>query len=268
MRSFNYLMCFCSVLVLTTLISGCNDNSLGNSSSSSSSSAVAKGIWAGIDSTSNQSIVGIINSAGQADFIRGDGAQFIGTAQVSGTTLAATVNGYSDFGYTLPDGSTTGLGTINASVNTATSIVGTLTFTSSLGTSYPGSWSLTYQPLSTIGSSLAAITGAYTDVSGAANANTGGKVTISTGGVISSSGATSGCAMNGSIGIGDSSTDVYEISYTYSGCTGSWAPLNGVPFTGLAILKTTLSPAQLLIGVSGQTSAGTKYGLVNSLSLN
>ena len=268
MRPFSFLNLCWRVLLLVGLVSGCNSGSSNSSSSSSSSSAIAKGIWSGTDSTSGQIVVGLINSAGQADFIRGDGVQFIGTVQISGNTLASTVNGYAEFGYTLPDGSSTGLGTLNATVITSTSIVGTLTFTSNIGTSYPGSWSLSYQTLSTTGSSLAAIAGAYTELSSVKNNNTGGKLTISTGGAVTSSGAASGCTMNGSIGIGDSSTDIYEISFTYSGCTGQWASLNDVPFTGLALVNTTQSPSQLLIGVSGQTSTGTKYGLVNTLSLN
>ncbi len=272
MRSFSHLIFCGACLMIAISLGGCDsNNSLSNlfsSSSSSSSSAVAKGIWSGMDSTSNESIVGMINSAGQADFIREDGVQFIGTVQLAGNTLAATLNGYADYGFTFPDGSTTGIGTLNATVSTATSMVGTLTFTSTDNTSYPGSWSLSYQPLSTTGSSLSAINGTYTDISSVANSNTGGRVTISTNGTILSQGATSGCVMNGSIGVGDSTTDVYEISFTYLGCTGQWANLNDVPFTGLAILKTTLSPAQILVGVSGQSSAGAKYGLINSFSLN
>jgi hypothetical protein len=42
--------------------------------------------------------------------------------------------------------------------------------------------------------------------------------------------------------------------------------LNGVQFTGLAILNTGVSPAQLLIGVTGQNSGGTNYGLISGLT--
>ncbi len=270
MRSFNRLSSCCVGLMFTVFIGGCDGTSISNlfSSSSSSSSAVATGIWSGTDSTSNESVVGLINSAGQADFIRADGTQFIGTVQIAGSALAATLSGYAYFGSTLADGSTTGIGTLNATVSTANSIVGTLTFTSSIGTSYPGSWSLSYLPFSTTGSSLASISGAYTDTSNVENSNSGGTVTITANGSISSQGATSGCIMDGSIGVGDSTTDIYEISYTYSGCTGQWASLNDVPFTGLMILNTTLLPEQILVGVSGQATSGAKYGLVNSLSLN
>jgi hypothetical protein len=64
----------------------------------------------------------------------------------------------------------------------------------------------------------------------------------------------------------NTSYDVYEVSYTYESCTGTDAALNGVQFTGLAILNTGVSPAQLLIGVTGQNSGGTNYGLISGLT--
>jgi hypothetical protein len=44
--------------------------------------------------------------------------------------------------------------------------------------------------------------------------------------------------------------------------------LNGVPFTGLAVLNAGASPVQVIIGVSGQTTAQSSsvdYGLVSYL---
>jgi hypothetical protein len=262
---------YIAVIAFTLTVGGCSDvnpsllSGLSSSSGSTSTAASATGIWAGTDSDTGLKLTGLINSGGRADFIRQDGAQYAGTVQVSGGTLIATLDGSVNFGGEFADTSTHGVGTLNATVSTATSIIGTLTFTSSAGSSYPGSWSLGYDSLSTVGSSLSAISGSYTDAA-IADINTGASMTISTGGVISGRGAANGCAFSGTMATNDSSIDVYEVSYTYSSCTGSYAVLNNVPFSGLAVFDTTSSPMQLIIGVTGQSAAGTQYGLASVLS--
>jgi hypothetical protein len=107
------------------------------------------------------------------------------------------------------------------------------------------------------------VAGSYSDASTSADPNFGGSVTISATGAISSSGATSGCVLSGTISTADPTTDIYEVSYTYSGCLGTWADLNAVDFSGLAVLNTGSKPYQLDMGASGQG-----FGLVTALDLN
>jgi hypothetical protein len=229
------------------------------------------GVWVGTDSVTGDEVVALINAAGQSVFIRSDYTQYVGALTVSQAAITATLKGYPNFPGTFADGSISGSGALSATVNQTTSITGSLAFVSSAATSYPGDFTLGYADVSTAGSSLAAVVGSYSDT-GTNDPNTGATVTIATSGAaptsaaLSSSGATSGCVLSGTISTADSTTDVYEVAYSYSGCTGAFAPLNGLAMTGLAALNN--SPAQLLIAVNGPTGGGTTYGLVSSLILN
>jgi hypothetical protein len=243
------------------LLSSCNSSGLGSDNgSSTSTNESATGVWSGTDSVSQAPVIALINSAGQATFIRTDAYyQFVGSAQVSGSTLAVTVDGYSQFPNAFSDGSTYGIGTVNGAVTTGSSITATLTFTTNGNTAISGSWALSYSSQSNTASSPAAISGNYTDTS------TGAVLSINSDGVMTASGP-SNCVLNGSISTGDTSHDIYEVSYTYDNCTGStYAPLNGVQFTGLATLNTSSSPAQLLIAVTGASSTN-KYSIVSTLN--
>jgi hypothetical protein len=236
---------------------GCNSGS-GNSTASATN-ASATGVWGGTDSVSGLSVTAFINSAGQATLVRGDGVQFVGSAQVSGDTLAVTVDGYSDFPTTFSDGSTYGLGTLNGTVTTGSTISATLSFTTNGGTAIGGSWSLAFQALSNSGSSTEAVSANYTDVA------TGAVLSITNNGDMSSQNPSNGCVLNGSISTNDSSHDIYEVAYTLGNCTGTYAVLNGVQFTGLASLNTNLSTAQLTMAVTGNTTTG-KYAIISTLN--
>ena len=252
-----------SILLATAaaLASGCNSSTdSGSGSGAATTNASATGLWSGMDSTSGLGLTALINAAGQAVFIRGDGVQFFGTVQVSGNTLAVTVDGCSDFPQTFSDGSSSGLGTLDGTVTTGASITATLSFTTTANTAITGSWSLTFEALANDSSSTSTVSGNYTD-----NV-TGTVLAISSSGVMSSQNANNGCVLNGSISTADSSHDLYEISYVYGNCTGTYAVLNGVQFTGLATLNPNSSPAQLTMAASGSATGGAKYAIESTLT--
>lgn len=241
--------------VLST--AGCNSTS--DSGSSTTTNASATGVWGGTDSVSGLGVSAFINSAGQATFIRSDGVQFVGSAQVSGDTLAVTVDGYSDFPGTFSDGSTYGLGTLSGTVTTGSSITATLTFTTNGGTAVTGSWSLMFESQSNSGSSTAAVSANYTDTV------TGAVLSITSNGDMTEQNASNGCVLNGSISTTDSSQDIYEVAYSFGNCTGTYAVLNGVQFTGLASLNSGASPVQLTLAVTGASSTS-KYAIISTLN--
>jgi hypothetical protein len=247
-----------AAVLLASGLAGCNSSTSGSTVTTDQS---ATGVWAGTDSATNLEVVGIVNSAGQATFIRSDGVQFDGTVDVSGTTLAATVTGYTNFPQAFSDGSTYGIGTLNGTVSSGSSLTATLTFTTNGNTALTGSWSLNFETLSSTASSTGALQGNYTD-----NA-TGATLAITSSGVMTEQdSATYGsCVLNGSISTNDSSVNVYEVSYTLEDCTGTYAPLNGVQFTGLAYLDTNASPTELVIAVAG-ANATSKYAIVSNLN--
>ena len=242
------------------LAGGCNSTLNDATASGTTTPASATGVWTGTDSVSGLTVIALINAAGQATFIRGDGLQFTGSVQVSGTTLAAAVAGYTDFSSTFSDGSTYGIGTLNGSVTTGDSIKASLSFTSNGGTAVSGSWSLTFQGLSNNASSTNTLSGNYTD------AVTGAVLSITSLGVMSSQNPANSCVLNGSVTSHDTAHDLYEVSYTFGSCTSTYAVLNGVQFTGLATLNTNVSPAQITMAVIGTSSAGNQYGIVSTLN--
>ena len=240
------------------LLGGCNstlDNAFGLGTSNSS----AAGVWSGSDSVSGLGVTALINSAGQATFIRSDGVQFVGTVQVSGSTLTVAVDGYTDFGNTFSDGSTYGTGTVNGTITTGSSISATLAFTANGGTAVSGTWSLNYQSQSTNASSTSAISGNYTD------ASTNAVLSINANGVMNSQNPANGCVLNGSVSTNDTTTNIYEVTYSYGNCSGNYAVLNGVQFTGLATVTTSASAPQLTMAVTGASSSA-QYGIVSNLT--
>jgi len=248
-----------TALATAALVVGCNGTDTGSGSSSTTTDASATGVWSGSDTVSGLGVTALINSAGQATFIRSDGVQFVGTVQVSGTTLATAVDGYTDFGNTFSDGSTYGIVTVDGTVSTGSSISATLTFTTNGSTSISGTWSLNYAAQSNNASSPAAISGNYTD------ASSGAVVSITTSGVMTSQNPSNSCVLNGSVSTNDTSHDVYEVAYSYGNCTGSYAQLNDVQFTGLATLSTSGSTPQILLAVTGASSTS-KYSIVSTLN--
>ncbi len=254
---FSQLTLSGSCLTLALLAGGCNSTGTDSNTNTTQS---ATGVWSGSDSVSGLGVTAIINSAGQGTFMRSDGVLFTGSVQVSGSSVAVTVDGYPDFSATFSDGSTYGLGTLDGTVTTGSTLTATLSFTTNGNTAITGNWSLSYEALSDTASSTTAISGNYTDTV------TGAVIAISTSGAMSGQTASNSCALSGSVSTSDSTHNVYEVAYTYSGCTSTYSVLNGVQFTGLATLNPNLSPAQILMGVTGTAStSGDKYAIISSL---
>jgi len=232
-----------------------------------STAGSAAGIWTGTDSANGLQLTGLINVNGQADFIRSDGIQLVGTASVSGTTLNIPLNGYPQFALQFRDGSTSGTGTFTGTVNSDSTISGALQFTTASNTAITGNWSLTFNSLYNTASSLATISGTYTGgpplVSSGSDPLSGSSVTISTSGVLYAQGATNACVANGTLAVTNASYNLYEVSYSLANCSGSYAVLNGVQFTGMAELN-SLSPKKLLIAVTSQGTPA--YALVSQLA--
>jgi hypothetical protein len=243
---------------LLILLAGCtgSDSDTGTSTTTNQS---AVGIWSGTDSVTGLAVTAIVNSSGESAFVRSDGVQFAGTAQVSGSSLAVAVDGYSNFTNTFEDGTTTGVGTISGTVTTSTTMTVSLSFTTSGGTAVTGNWTLSYNALSSVASSLAAVASNYTD------GITGATVSIDGLGDVNSQDPTTGCVLNGTISTNNSAYDIYQIAFTYTSCTGNYALLNDVDMTGLAVLDTGASPPQLVIAVTGQSSSGS-YGITSYLN--
>jgi hypothetical protein len=246
--------------VVTAGLSGCKSDNTSGTTTPSTDNATIAGLWGGTDSDTGDTLNVLISSTNQMVVIRSDGVQFAGLLEVSGDTLAAAIDGYASFGTSFSDSSVYGIGTLNGTVVPSSSIAATIAFTTTQNTSVPGSWSLTPGSLTTIGSSLTTVAGDFTDSS------TGATVTITASGSMTSRNATTGCVLNGTIGTSDSSIDVYQVSYTLESCTGDYAVLNGITYTGLGYVDNTTSPLKLTYAVSGSTGTSSNFGIVSSLT--
>ena len=269
MRAQTYLLP--GIVAFALSAAGCGGGSSSDSGTSSTGTAATPaGIWSGTDSQSGLALTGFINSAGQADFIRADGVQYVGAVQVSGSNLAIALDGYTQFAAEFSDGSTAGVGTVSATFSANNTIAGTLNFTTNANTTTSSTWSLTFDSLYDTASSLGTISGGYTEpqpaVTGGSDPMQGASITITGLGEITGQGGSSGCVLSGTVTAGNVSYDLYEVSYALSDCTGTYAVLNGVPFSGLAEINRGTSSAQVLFGVTGKSSAGTYYSLVSALT--
>jgi hypothetical protein len=238
-------------------LAACNGTSYGGSNSMTSQPS-ATGIWGGTDSVTGLTVTGYVDSAGEAVFIRSDGVQFAGPTQLSGDTFVAAVVGYANFPATFSDGSTYALGTLNGTVVSGSTLTLTLNFTTQNGTMGSGSWSLSFNTLTDSGSSLGTIAASYTDTA------SGSTISISGSGTMTGQNPQNGCVVDGTISIVNSTYDIYQVMLSYHSCTGSYAPLNGVELTGLAVYDPNTSPPQLTIEVAGATTTA-KFALVLNL---
>jgi hypothetical protein len=255
------------LMTLALATAGCNSDGLpGSSTSTGTVNASAAGIWQGTDSASGLSLTGIVNAAGLSDFIRSDGTQYIGTLQVAGSTLVATLDVSTQFGTVFSDGSNFGVGMLNAAVSTNSSISGSMDITTSANSTISSTWSLTFNSLYDNASSLMGISGNYTNASTGDPLN-GATVSISGTGAMTAQSATTDCVLNGQVSTANTSNNAYEVSYSLENCGGAYAVLNGIAFSGLAILNSGASPAQVVIGVSGESSGGVHYGVVSGLTI-
>ena len=253
-------------------IAACNDplQSGTRSPSTTPANASPAGIWSGVDSASGMQMIGVIDAGGQADFFLSNGEQFVGTAQVAGTALAISLEGYPQFGAQFSDGSTYGVGTFNGTLASGSAINGTLSFTTSANTAITSSWSLTFSSLYGMAETLASVAATYADsahsVSAGLDPLDGASVTISSNGTVFAQGAASGCVLNGTLAATASGVNLFAVTYSYASCTGTYFSLNGLKFSGLAYVNSADSPAQFVIAVAAQSTAGGYYGVVTDLA--
>jgi len=217
------------------------------------------GIWSGTDTDSPLAVTGIIDESGNMRFIRADGIQYVGTVMTSGNSISASFDAYQPFGSSFSDGSTHESGMLSGTIDARVSITASTQSTTDKGTVSTGTLTLTFNPIYSQASSLAAIGGNYVE------AGSGTAVSIDANGAIFSQDASTGCVVNGNAMIIDASYDAYAVQATYASCTGAAAVLNGITFSGLATLDTGVSPVQLIAGVTG-SSGGTTYAVVYTLT--
>jgi hypothetical protein len=210
----------------------------------SNGNAIAGGIWRGTDPSTGGKLIGIVTETGNFAFLRDDGSQYYGTFHTVGNDLAGTYLGALPVGSTYPDGSNYGTGTVSGTVVSRKTISANMSFTTAAGTAVPiGSATFAYDKMYNNGSSLADISGNYT--------NTADKsiININKDGTIFSQSPSTGCVVNGLVKIIGATYNAYDISYSFSSCTGQFAFLNGTTAVGLGMMDRTTEPRVLRVGL-------------------
>lgn len=246
------------------------------------------GFWQGTDSNGD-TVIALTTDDGEFHWISDSGEQGFGTGLVSGTdvTLDLALLTRSYLGITFGDGSDsascTGTGTIAEGDTLAVNIG----CTTSLGGSFSNFVAMAYSPLYDRDSTLLSVAGNYEPDTHADLDNPGefkGLVTIDDNGVIFEQDPDSGCVINGQVSLIDSQFNAYEVSVTFSSCTGAYLTIdnfdgrfgpdpviellipNGTTLTGLGILDNTVLPEEFGIALAGEV-AGTGSSIAVVVSL-
>jgi len=179
------------------------------------------------------------------DTASGFGAQYWGTISASTDQLSGSVSGaVLDQAFPYSDGSFRGTGTVSGTIHQRSSVTATIAFTTSLATAISGQLSLAYDSSYEQASSLATISGNYT------NRKTPGTDVLS----ISSAGEltytdpfTTQCMATGTVSIVNASYSVYAGEMTFGNCNNAYAFLNGVSIQGLGTVNPAATPKPTLL---------------------
>ena len=238
------LRCAVSIAVLT--IAGCGGGSGagGNSNTQVNSpplvtNASPGGIWRGASSASGLQVIGLIDEAGEFHFIQSDNVQYVGTAITSGSSVSANFEGFTQVGTAFPDQTTHGTGTVSGSIQQRSSLTLNTQFKTDGGTASTGTLNLTFDSLYNRTSSLATIGGNYS--------SNGETVTVDSNGNVFAQDPTSSCVTNGTVSIINATYNAYKVQFSYANCTGQYSVLNGLQFSGMAILDNTQSPEHAIV---------------------
>ena len=245
----------CSLLFLLAA-AGCGGGDEGGSLVTTASPG---GIWGGTDSASGLQVSGLVDESGQFHFIRSDLVQFVGMATTSSNSVSASFEGFTQVGTSFADGATHGTGTLTGTITERSALMLSYQFSTDAGTASSGTLNLSYNSLYDLDSSLAAISGNYTEPT------TGTTVSISGSGAITSQDPNTGCVVSGQVSVINSMYNAYEVTYAYASCSGTSAILNGVQFSGLATLNNNSNPVQAVIAVTG-TAGSVDLSLVLTLN--
>lgn len=216
----------------------------GGGGAASSTAQSMGGVWLGTASPvgggGSIDMVGIISEAGELHFLS-DVEIDIGSVTTSGNTFSGNVTAYTT--------GSTASGTVSGTFTPRSSFSGTGVF----GGTPTSNFAFTYDDSYERASSLALISGTYSDTDGAYTET----YTIGSDGALTGS-DTDGCVFNGQVSIIDSRYNAYDITLTISNCIAT------TTLNGLAALGDDTGTNDLLY-VSAGNSTYAVIGLVNRI---
>ena len=241
------------LLGLTSLLTACGgggSDAISPPPPPAPASQALGGLWTGLDVNGNE-IYALSTDSGQLRWVEpATGEQGFGTGTAVGTALTINYTYVAPLGSTLADGSATAACAGTGTIQQRQSLAAAVDCTTDLGGTFSTSATLAYDALYDRDSSLATIAGSFGDAAAVV-------FTIAADGALFAQDPVSGCVINGQFGVVDTQYNAYDLSVSYSSCAGAGAILNGVTFTGLAILDNTVSPETVFFGMTGDVSGAT-----------
>jgi hypothetical protein len=256
LRSDALAICICIALA------GCShhrsDATTDNAGSDEQTQSIG-GVWNGTDA-SGHSVLALADEAGEFHIIVDDGTQYAGTATTTGDAVSASAERllrHAGSGGSV--GNKSEAITLKGKIQQRQSLTVTVAPAGADRSFAPQMLELQFNSIYSDPSSLAMIAGDYMDPV------SGNSITIAGSGTLFWNDAKTGCLVEGAVSIIDARYDLYEAQFSFSACQGANADLNGIEFLGLGTLDTSMQPAQLMIGVTGE-AAGRGYAIDLKLS--
>jgi hypothetical protein len=251
--------CEALAICIGIAIAGCSHQGSGAAASSAATDGQAEsigGVWSGAD-TSGRGFLGLADEAGEFQLIGEDGTQYVGTASTLGAAVSASAERLVRHG--AAGGPKYDAASLKGKVQQRVSLSVTIAPAAAARAFTPETISLQFNPIYNNPSSLAMFAGDYVDPS------SGDMITVSGSGSIFWRDPNTGCLGSGAVSEINDRYDLYEVQFSYSACQGADADLNGMEFTGLGTLDTTVQPVQAIIGVSAE-AGGRGYAIDMRLS--
>jgi len=206
------------------------------------------GIWFGSDSEGDQ-ILALITESGRFHFLElTTGNQGSGTINVSnGNQISTNFRFVPAVGNLFADGSPYSDCSASGTIVERSTLNGTIVCTTSMGSQSSVTVNLAYDARYELGSDLATFAGEWTDSS-----NPGIDVVNidSVGAITGQDESGTGCVYSGQVSIIDSTYNAYDVEWTYSSCSGQFAILNGITFSGIGAIDNTVSPIEFTVGAT------------------
>lgn len=216
------------------------------------------GIWFGTDSEGDQ-LVALVAETGRFHLLDEFGFQGSGVLSVSSASeVSAEFQTVTPVGVYFADGSSFADCSISGTIVERSALDGTVTCTTSQGSESSVTVNLGYQAIYELDSSLAIISGTWTDSS---DPGTDVVNVDATGLITGQDGGASGCVYSGQVTLIDPNYNIYDLEWTYSSCNGD-SEFDGATFSGLGAIDNTISPVEFVLGATGESGFGNPASLV------
>lgn len=203
---------------------------------------VPSGIWTGTDAVGRDVLLLV---SGDGNFRYVDGALNQGSGYLlPRSQVAGSFDLVTPLDEPFADGSTLAICSFTSSLVERVSMDFAPSCETTGGLEFSETVALEFDPLYDRDSSLETAAGTFKTA-------TGNVLSIAADGMLFAQNATTGCIVNGRVGIYSPFFNIYSVTLQHDDCTGPGAALNGSTFDGFAVLDDSETPEALIIAATG-----------------